>query len=232
MAVVEHRYPDPESLGHALAERLGRDLGAAVADRGRASLVVSGGTTPLPLFRALAGLELPWNRVTVTLADERWVAPTDPASNERLVRETLLEGRAAAARFVGLKTRDRTPETAVAACEAALAEISRPFDAVVLGMGSDGHTASLFPGAPELAQGLDPASGRRCVAVHPGGELPPRMSLTLPALVDSRSLHLHFTGDAKLEVYRRALEDGPVEEMPIRGVLRGAGRRLELWWSP
>lgn len=229
---VEHRYADPASLANALAERLALDLGRAVTEHSRASLVVSGGSTPLPLFQALAKLELAWSRIVVTLADERWVDPGDAESNERLVRETLLQGPAAAACFVGLKTPDQTPEEGVAACEEALRALPHPFDAVVLGMGGDGHTASLFPGAAELAAGLDLESGRLCLAVRPGGDLPPRMSLTLPALLHSRRIHLHITGEAKLEVYRRALATGPVEELPIRGVLRNTATPVEVWWAP
>ncbi|MDY7093915.1 MAG: 6-phosphogluconolactonase [Acidobacteriota bacterium] len=232
MSPEEQHFPNPQGLAEALAEELAGVLAAAVETRGEASLVVSGGSTPLPLFTALSRRALPWETVSVGLADERWVDPSDPASNERLVRKKLLQGPAAAARFVGMKTPEDTPEAGRDACEEALKALNRPFDAVVLGMGGDGHTASLFPTAPELADGLDPASGKTCLAVHPGGSLPPRMSLTLPALLDSRHLYLHITGEEKLQVYHRALGPGTVEELPIRAVLRGAAERIQVWWAP
>lgn len=232
MSTEEQHFPDPQNLAEALAQELAEVLEAAVEARGEASLVVSGGSTPLPLFAALSQHPLPWDQIFVTLADERWVDPSDPASNERLVREKLLQGPAAAARFVGLKTTDETPKAGRDACEEALEALPRPFDAVVLGMGGDGHTASLFPTAPELADGLDPESGRTCLAVHPGGDLPPRMSLTLPALLDSRCLYLHITGEEKLQVYHHALGPGNAAELPVRAVLRGAGERLQVWWAP
>jgi 6-phosphogluconolactonase len=232
MSPEEQHFPTRQELAAALAKELGEILAAAVAARGEASLVVSGGSTPLPFFAALSQRPLHWEKILVTLADERWVDPSDPASNERLVRENLLQGPAAAARFVGLKTPEDTPEAGRDACETALEALPRPFDAVVLGMGGDGHTASLFPTAPELAAGLDPDSGRTCLAVHPGGGLPPRMSLTLPAILDSRHLYLHITGEEKLSVYQRALSPGAAEELPIRAVLRGAEERIQVWWAP
>ena len=132
--------------------------------------------------------------------------------------------------MIGLKTPEATPEEGRDACERALAQIARPFDVVILGMGGDGHTASLFPEATELSMGLAPQGGQTCVSVHPPAAPHPRMSLTLPALLDARRLVLHITGDGKWQVYQRALADGPVEELPIRAVLRSG--QVEVWWAP
>lgn len=227
---AEVRFDDPETLARALAQEIAADLAAAVRERGAASLVVSGGATPRPLFAALSRLALPWEEVTVSLADERWVSADDDASNEALVRRRLLADAAAGARFVGLRNAAATPEEGRDACEAALAAVPRPFDAVVLGMGGDGHTASLFPDAPQLAEGL--ATRRLCVAVHPLAAPHPRMSLSLHALLDSRRLVVHITGDDKWQVYRRALGEGPVEALPIRAVLRSGHPDLGVYWAP
>ncbi len=166
----------------------------------------------------------------MTLADERWVPADHLDSNERLVRETLLVHDAREATMIGLKTPQATPEEGREACEQNLAVIDRPFDVVVLGMGDDGHTASLFPTAPELAAGLDPETEHTCLAVRPPVAPHPRMSLTLAALLTGRRLVLHITGEAKWQVYQRALEVGPVEELPIRAVLRSG--HAEVWWAP
>ncbi len=139
---------------------------------------------------------------------------------------------AATARFLPLKNAAETPEEGRGACETALGELRRPFDVLVLGMGGDGHTASLFPEAAELAAGLDPAGARLCLAVYPPTAPHPRMSLTLPALLASRRIVLHLTGEEKLRVYERALGEGAEEELPIRAVLRRAAERVELWWGP
>lgn len=236
----ERHFDDREALAESLAAAVARSLEQAVTERGRASLVVSGGTTPLPFFAALRELELPWEVVTVTLADDRWVPADHPRSNEGLVRGELLVGPAAAARFVGLvhdHAAHATPEEGVAACEGALREVPRPFDVVVLGMGADGHTASLFPAAAETpaaladdAPGLGSPGRATCVAVNPGGELEPRISLTLPALVDCHRLYLHFTGEEKWRVYRDAI--GGRESLPIGEVMRRVGPRGAVYWAP
>ncbi|MEM7588161.1 MAG: 6-phosphogluconolactonase [Acidobacteriota bacterium] len=226
----EHRHADPQALADALAERVASDLRSAVAERGTASLVVSGGSTPRPFFDRLSRTELPWQHVAVTLADERWVPADHPDSNERLVRKTLLVEAAADARFVSLVNDAATPEAGRDACERALATIPRPFDVVVLGMGGDGHTASLFPETTELTAGLDPFSSDACLAVNPKTAPHARMSLTLRAILDSRRLILHITGDGKWDVYQRALEPGPASELPIRAALQSG--RVEVWWAP
>ncbi len=225
-----HRYSDRHTLAAALAGQVADDLRTAIAERGAASLVVSGGSTPQPFFAGLSRESLGWDQVTVTLADERWVPTEHEASNERLVRRTLITGKASKATLIGLKTPEETPEQGRKPCEQALAAISRPFDVVVLGMGGDGHTASLFPDAPELPAGLDLTSEDTCLAVRPPDAPHPRMSLTLKALLDSRRLILHITGEQKWQVYQRALQHGQAEELPIRAVLRSG--RVEVWWAP
>lgn len=226
----EHLFDDRESLARELAGAVAGDLAAGVRERGAASLVVSGGSTPRPFFAALSGLALPWEKVWITLADERWVDAGDDASNEALARRYLLTGAAAQARFAGLKNAAATPEAGRDACEAALAAVPRPFDVVVLGMGGDGHTASLFPDAPELAEGL--ATPRLCVPVRSPSAAHPRMSLSLRALLDSRRLCVHITGAGKWGVYQKALAEGPVETLPIRAVLRSGHPALAVLWAP
>lgn len=223
-------HRDPGALAAALAKSIATDLETAISERGAASLVVSGGSTPKPLFEQLSRHALAWDRVRVTLADERWVPADHEASNERLVRHHLLVAEAASAELISLKKPEPTPEAGRESCERALAAIPRPFDVVVLGMGGDGHTASLFPDAPELSAGLDRATHWTCLAVRPPAAPHPRMSLTLAAILDSRRLVLHVTGEQKRQVIERASELGPVEELPIRAVL--ASGRVEVWWAP
>jgi len=209
------------------AQALALDLAAFVADRlreglstrGRALLIVSGGSTPLPFLDALAQLELAWSQVTVTLADERWLPPDHVDSNERLVRAHLLQGPAAQATFVPMYTGEATPTQAQGPLETSLAALPWPADAVVLGMGSDGHTASLFPHAPELPAALDASRLERCLAVAapPLPNVPvPRISLSRRALLDARALVIHITGQGKWALLQQAQQTGPIEALPIR----------------
>lgn len=227
-----HIFAGRDELAKNLAQTIGRLLQDAVAARNRAVLVVSGGTTPQPLFARLAQEDIPWDRVIVTLADERWVATDDPDSNERLVRTFLLRDRAGKARFVGLKNDFPTAAAGEEKCRQTLAELPGPFDVVVLGMGTDGHTASLFPGAPQLREALHPGSRSRCLAVSPPDTAHDRMTLTLPALLAAGQIFLHITGKKKMDVLEQALAGGPVEEMPVRSILLQDQVPVQIFWTP
>jgi 6-phosphogluconolactonase len=232
---LERRFDRRETLTVVLADDIVSRLTEAVAARGVASAVVSGGSTPGPLYDRLSRLAGPWDRVSLTLADERWVPLDDELSNERLVRARLLRGRAAAARLVGLKTDHAEPEEAEDAVGAALRALPRPFDLVLLGMGENGHTASLFPHALGLDKALDvddPALARAMRPVPPDDPAPPRMSMSLRALVDSRRVMILITGEAKWSVYRQALGPGPAADLPVRAVLRQDKVPVEVWWAP
>lgn len=228
LAILETAQERDRAVAAAIAAR----LASALSLRGRASLVVSGGRTPLGAFARLSLAPLDWERVAVTLADERWVPPSHEDSNERCVRDHLLRNAAAAARFVPLKTAASTPEAGAGAAAAGLAGIARPFDVTLLGMGEDAHTASLFPGAPELAAALDPRAPAPCIAVNPPRAPHARLSLTLRAILDSRVVMVEIAGAAKRAAIERALGPGEVAAMPIRAVLRQPDVPVEVFWSP
>lgn len=225
-------FKDSPTLVAALAGQVADLLRDGIGERGRASLVVSGGFTPVQFFAALSALALDWKQVVVTLADERWVDPTDADSNERLVRQHLLQNQAAVARFVGLKNEAFSAVQGEKECEDRLALLPRPFDAVILGMGNDGHTASLFPQAARLGEALDMDSGTLCLAITPPAAPYERMTLTLPALLHSREIILHLVGPDKRAVYEQALAEGPVAEMPIRAVLGQTSVPVTVFWAP
>ncbi len=229
---LTQRYADIETLSQELAARIAAMLGAAITARGLASLVVSGGRSPVRLFEILRSQALDWSRVCIALADERWVAPEDAASNERLVRTELLKGSAACARFHGLKNGAPTPDLGAVSAWETFARVPRPFDAVILGMGDDGHTASLFPGSPNLPSALNPAAAAGCVGMW--SPVPPqaRLSLNLTALLDSRRIVLLITGESKWRTLCAARGPGPEQEMPIRAVLRRSRTPVEVMWSP
>jgi 6-phosphogluconolactonase len=226
------KFSDMDTLSRTLATQLAANLKEAIAARGLASLVVSGGKSPLRLFQLLGAETLDWSRVCVALADERWVDPADAGSNERLVRDVLLKGPAAAARFQGLKNAAPTPDMGAVSAWETFARVPRPFDAVVLGMGDDGHTASLFPGSPNLASALNPSAAAGCVGMRAPVAPQPRLSLNLSALLDCRGIRLLISGAAKWRTYLAASSPGPEQDMPVRAVLRQTRAPIEVMWAP
>ena len=224
---VEHRFPDGASAAADIAARIAAILSGAVAERGVASIALSGGRSPRPVLEALSTADIDWGKVVVTLVDERWVSPDSADSNERLVRETLLTGAAARARFVPMKNEAADAYAGQAACAAAFAALPWPLDIVLLGMGDDGHTASLFPDGAELAQGL--TGSERVIAATPPAAPHQRMTLTATAILQSRHILLQISGGAKKAVYDRALAGGPVEDLPIRLALLQDATPVEAW---
>lgn len=228
----EHRFPDVQGLVSALSGEIRVDLSEAIAARGAASLIVSGGTTPAPLFTQLSREELRWSDIWIGLADERWVDPSDAQSNERLVRTTLLQGAAAQSHFVGLKNTAATPESGVDWAWRAMKRIARPYDVVLLGMGDDGHFASLVPNSLQLMRALDTSAPPGCVAMNSLAAPHPRISQNLSALLDARRIVLLFRGDAKWSVYQRAKHGGSSAELPIRAILSQQQTPIDVFWSP
>ena len=228
------RFDDAESMTAALADEIAARLSDGVRRRDAASLVVSGGTTPGVLFDVLATRHAPWDHVFVTPTDERWVSPDDDRSNEKLVRSRLLHGEAASAHFVPLMTRHASPAEAEAEVDRAIGAMPRPFDVTLLGMGNDGHTASLFPGAKELPAALDLHSSALVRAITPtnAATAGPRMSLSLRAILASRLIVVLIRGTEKMETYRLAMAGPDALEMPIRAVLHQSGTPVEVYWSP
>lgn len=232
----EFAYPDRGQMAAAICEHLATALAEAIARDGTASLVVPGGTTPVSIFDRLSATELPWENVNVLPCDERWVAVDHPDSNEGLVRRHLLRDRAVAARIFALYRPVPTPGDARRDVARALQAVKRPFDAVFLGMGEDGHIASLFPGRPETAPAL---------ALDRPGDLPqdlmvlalpakghPRIGLTLQALTDARRLILAVAGPAKRAVLEDAIAHIDENDRPVAALLRQTRVKVDIMLCP
>jgi 6-phosphogluconolactonase len=233
IAIAERRFIDAETLARTLAHDVANDLRAGIQERGEALIGLSGGTTPRRFLEVLGQQALDWTCITVTLADERWVPPSDPRSNERLLRETLLRGAAAAARFVPLYTTAATPSDGYATIAANIAKLHFPFDAVVLGMGNDGHCASLFADGDCITEALQADTQARVLPMHAPSAGEPRVTLTLSALVDTRALYLHFEGAAKERVFERIQQDDPeFANAPVRRVLQHSPVTPKLFRCP
>ena len=205
-------------------------LSMAIEQHGSASLVVSGGRTPKGFFHLLSQEFLDWSKVTVTLADERWVDADHKDSNEKLVQENLLINEACVARFVALKNSATSAQAGETSIDQDLSAIGR-FTLVILGMGDDGHTASLFPGSEALNIGLDMESGRQCLAVQPLDAPHERMSMTLPRLLDSEQIIVHISGENKGKVLSMADGGDDRFELPIRAVLQQTITPVSVYWA-
>ncbi|MGN2253251.1 6-phosphogluconolactonase [Frateuria sp. GZRe12] len=228
-----HHFADSHALAIALAERVADRLRAGLLERDFALLAVSGGRTPLHFFDLLSRAPMDWSRVQVTLVDERWVDESDPRSNARLVREHLLQHDAAAARFVPLYTGAATPEEGQVEASRRIHALPLPFDAVVLGMGLDGHTASFFPGGDQLAAALDPNQPSGVLPMRAPGAGEPRITLTLSTLLETRHLFLHIEGEDKRDVLAQArLGLGAAAHYPVRAVLARSPVPVAVYWCP
>jgi 6-phosphogluconolactonase len=214
-----HSFEDQDVLTETLSRRIAKQLQEAIDQKGKASLIVSGGSTPKPLFEKLRKMEIAWEKVSVGLCDERWVDPLHEASNERFVKMHLLQERASVATFVGMFDDTMAAEEAEHACSQKIRKTLFPFDVVILGMGNDAHTASLFPENPKLEKAFDPDNRELCIAIEPENAPHMRMSLTLAAILSAKHLYLHFEGREKQAVYQEALEGEDIYKMPIRSIL-------------
>lgn len=220
----------PADLAEQLAARVAADLARAAAARGKASLVLPGGRTPRPFYRALAGMAVPWEAVTVVPSDERWVREDDPRANLGAIRAAFAGTEAARARLISLyEPTAATPEQAIPAIRRRLASCPAPHDWVILGMGTDGHVASLFPGISRAAAGGELVAAPP--APRPPGIAEPRISLGLPLLASGRQVALLITGWRKRRVFEAALAGKANPPLPVR-LLAEAAAALDVFWAP
>jgi 6-phosphogluconolactonase len=229
--VNRHEFADRLTLGDTLAKDIASKLDAAVKARGKASIAVSGGSTPKLLFAVLAEQEIEWSKISVTLVDERWVDESSDRSNAALVKKHLISHEAHVATFLPLFDAAHADDV-----DAALADVGKrvdalgkPFDVVVLGMGPDGHTASFFPGGDHLAQALDLDGKQSVLSMRAEDAGEPRITLSLPRVLDTRALYLHIEGNDKKEILDKAIAGG---DFPIAAVLKQDRTAVDVYWSP
>ncbi|MGA7817671.1 6-phosphogluconolactonase [Caballeronia sp.] len=225
-----HTFDEPGEQSDALAQAVGDALTAALAARAgeasaaRATLAVSGGTSPKPFLQTLSTSALDWAHIDVTLVDDRWVPETDSASNAQLARQTLLQNAAAGAYFLPLVDTTRPIDGQIADLNADPRR--RVPDVAVLGMGEDGHTASIFADAPEWDFAI--STPDRFVSVHPGSAPHARVSLSMSALKNVKQLYLFIGGQKKLDVLTAAL--AAPQKNAISTLANAQGVRLDVYW--
>lgn len=226
--MTEHYFETRLEASTAAAKRMTELVAKRLDNNGDASIVVSGGTSPQQCMAALANAPLDWPRVQVLLSDERWVPADHEDSNEKLVRETLLVGPAAAAQFLPIYAAGVSPEERCDELQDPLPVL--PFSCSLIGIGADGHFASLFPDAEQLKSGLDVESGRLYVPITTAASPHPRISMTLAAISRSDEVALLFFGDEKLDVYKQA--KASTNAYPLSRLLRQKRAPVRLFWAP
>jgi len=219
-------------LDSALAVTITNLLSEAIKQKGKASIAVSGGSTPKGLFSILSKSEIDWSKVTITLADERWVDLDSKDSNTRLVHENLLQDNASAAKFFHLKQGDVLSSETLTDLNLAANNSLLPLDVLILGMGEDGHTASLFPCSEQIVEGLDETNSDVLLSVEPKTAPHQRITFSFASLSASENVFLHLCGDNKQTVLRKALNGDDKFEMPIRAFLHHPSLQTQIYWAP
>ncbi len=227
---MEHFFDTREEASIAAANYISKAVNGRLELQPEASLVVSGGTSPVQCLQTLSASDIEWQRVHVLLSDERWVATDSADSNERLIRENLLQGKAAEARLHPMHSDQFSLEERCELFEESIRTLPFPFACSLIGMGEDGHFASLFPDAENLDEGLDVDSLHFCLPTRTAASPHPRLTLTLAALSRSDRVVLLFFGDAKRDVYEKAKVKS--NGFPVSRLLLQKRAPVRVFWAP
>ncbi len=237
--IVWNEGVDAQSLAENLAGEIVIKIDQAIAEKGSAVIALSGGSTPKPLFKVLADHKVDWSKVVITLVDERWVPESHDLSNAAFMKTFLLNDLPEGTRFVPLYQAAQSVEASFPLvlsdyCEAtgSIESNLRSFDIVILGMGGDGHTASFFPDAENVSDLVNPSNPNPLLTCLSGSTQVERITWSLPALLDTEFLALHFTGEGKLQVFERAVTGGDPTELPIRSAIFQDRTPLNVYYAP
>lgn len=228
--IINNTFRTRSLLDQKFAQRIAKQLTAAISDKGYASIAFSGGSTPKGLFKELSNKNIDWSNVTITLVDDRWVDTKSSDSNDRLLRENLLQNYAAKATFFSLKQVDALTEQYLTDL-IEQANSFLPLDVVILGMGEDGHTASIFPCSAQVQQGLDINAAPSLIRVVPTTAPYERVTFNYAALIQASHLYLHVVGQSKQDVISQALENDDALAMPIRAFLQNKDKPCNIFWA-
>lgn len=224
-------FSSSEELAQNLAQNIALMLENSIKASGKATLLVSGGNTPKLFFQKLSKINIEWNKVTIGLVDERWLENDSKDSNALLVKENLLINLANKARFIGLFVKGISADSAQTICSKIYQKEFHKIDVLVLGMGTDGHTASLFPNNERLKEAYDLTKENFCISIEPTTAPYTRMSLTLKRILEAKNIILHIEGKEKLEVYNCAIKAKDIYKYPISTVLNQSGKKIEVYYS-
>ncbi len=225
-----YAFGSQKELIDNLSKSIIKNLQEGIDKNGKASLVVSGGNTPKPLFEKLSIEKLPWEKVKIGLCDERWVPPRHKDSNEKMVKEYLLQNFAKKAEFIGMY-QDTTILEAEDLCSKKLKQKLYPFDVLILGMGNDAHTASMFPNNEKLKLAFEQNLDKLCISIKSETAPHVRMSLTRKAILSAKNIYLHFEGIEKIALFEKAIKGNDIFEMPIRSILNQNDKKIKVYYS-
>ncbi len=233
--IHQNLFETKAALFASLSKALSEELSTALSFHDTMTLYVSGGSTPRPVYENLSEHDIDWSQVHVALVDERWVPETDQASNAGMVKRSLLQHKAATATFQGMYLADHDIQHSLTVCEAAYGALPETYRLCLLGMGPDGHTASLFPEAEGLETALTSQQHCAVISARPSvvtGEHCNRMTLTRQAILACDKVFLLFTGADKWQVFEQALLTKERCRFPVSTILQQNDKDIELYWSP
>lgn len=234
--ILIHKYTNRDELFSAVAERCQQQLQLTLEKNNEASFIIPGGTTPGPVFAKLTKSSLDWEKISVAQSDERWLPPDHPQSNQCLATRTLLIDNARKANYVAMKNSHDNAIDGEQQCNSEYQKLASPFSLTMLGMGLDGHIASLFPNSKPIIRALDLQNTNRCIAIDASGcpvagNYPERMSLTLSAILNSKLIILLLTGEEKLNVIDLAVKENQPEKYPVSALLNQTETPVEFFWA-
>ena len=233
--IIIKQFKNKETLFNSVADRCEQQLIKALKQSNSASFIIPGGTTPAPAFKQLSKSGLDWSKVTIAQSDERWIPAEHKQSNQGLTKKTLLINNAKNAQYTAMKNTQQTAVMGEEICNRDYKNLASPFSLTMLGMGLDGHMASLFPNSKTITQALDLANKNLCIAIDGtgcpvAGDYPERMSLTLSALLKSELIILLITGKEKMNVVELAMKSNQIEKLPISGLLNQKLVPVEIYY--
>lgn len=224
-------FDTSEELIENFTKEILSKLNEAILRKNEATILVSGGSTPIPVFEKLSFANLDWSKVTIGLVDERWVNSSHKDSNEKLVKEHLIKNKAANAKFSSLYIEGFEASEALKECSILNEKLVKSCDVLILGMGADAHTASIFPNKEETIEALNLANENYCVSMTPNDAPHTRMSLTLSAILKVQNIYLHFQGKSKKEVYDKAIKENDFIKSPISAVLNNKIKEVKVYYN-
>jgi 6-phosphogluconolactonase len=218
-----------EEIDNNLCSSIILDLKEDIQTKNQASLLVSGGSTPINLFELLSNADLEWEKVSISLVDDRFLPDDHKDQNGSMVRKLLIQNKAAKAKFIPLVQDSSDITRSIEMANKAFKVVSQPFSSVILGMGDDGHTASLFPDCDELDGGMDLNNENTIIKTEPKTAPYQRISLTRKAILNAKSLYLHFYGEEKLKVFEAAGKNDTYRPFPIQAFINQSEKQLKVF---